>query len=251
MLDAHHLLRNRPLRHAQTAGLGVLFFALSALSGSGAHGQEAADESTAPAAIEEAADAGATEGRDAISTNESAIRAPVEALYATLLEVMQQADALGFPGRYAKLEPVVKTAYDIEFMASRVVGRQYQKLDPEQQAAWLDTFGRLTIATYADRFDGFDGERLEMGTVESSSGGTWIVRTVLYPSDDEPVQLDYRMRNTAEAWRIVDVYLGGTVSELALRRSDYSGVLRKDGFEALEKAIEAKIAEAEAGTDDD
>ena len=52
-------------------------------------------------------------------------------------------------------------------------------------------------------------------------------------------------------WRIVDVYLSGTVSELALRRSDYSGVLRSDGFEALQKAISVKIAEAEAGTDDD
>jgi phospholipid transport system substrate-binding protein len=181
----------------------------------------------------------------------SAIRAPVEALYATLLEVMHQADELGFAGRYAKLEPVVKSSYDLEFMASRVVGRQYQRLDPAQQAAWLETFGRLTISTYADRFDSFDGERLEIGDVEEGSGGTSIVRTVIHPAKDDPVELDYRMRAADGGWKIVDVYLSGTVSELALRRSDYSGVLRNDGFEALEKAVEAKIAEAEAGTDAD
>ena len=66
------------------------------------------------------------------------------------------------------------------------------------------------------------------------------------------MQLDYRMRPNGEGeWRIVDVYLSGTVSELALRRSDYSGVLRSDGFEALRTAVETKIAAAEAGTDDD
>ena len=182
---------------------------------------------------------------------EAELRAPVEALYAALLDVMREAEALGFSGRYAKLEPVVKSSYDFEFMASRVVGRQYQRLEPAQQATWRETFARLTVSTYADRFDGFDGERFEIGAVEESAGGTHIVRTKLHPADDDPVQLDYRMRRSDDGWRIVDVYLSGTVSELALRRSDYSGVLRNDGFDALLTAVEAKIAAAEAGTDDD
>jgi phospholipid transport system substrate-binding protein len=179
------------------------------------------------------------------------VRAPVEALYATLEDVMKRADELGFEGRYSLLEPVVNDAYDIEFMATRAVGRQFQRLPADQQAIWLATFGRLTVSTYADRFDGFDGERFEVGAVEASTGGTFIVRTVLHRPSDEPVQLDYRMRPDGPAWRIVDVYLSGTVSELALRRSEYSGVLRRDGFDALRTAVEAKISAAEAGTDED
>jgi len=224
-----HARRNhgsRPGRRDRVAGLALLLIFLPAL--------------------------GVSEARSETSPDAAAVRAPIERLYAALLEVMQQADELGFAGRFAKLEPVVKGTYDLEFMASRVIGRQYQRLEPEQQAIWLETFGRLTISTYADRFDGFDGERLEIGDVETSRGGTSIVRTVLYPAKDDPVQLDYRMRPNGEGeWRIVDVYLSGTVSELALRRSDYSGVLRSDGFEALRTAVETKIAAAEAGTDDD
>ena len=34
-------------------------------------------------------------------------------------------------------------------------------------------------------------------------------------------------------WRIVDIYLNGTVSELALRRSEYSALIQREGFEAL------------------
>lgn len=234
--DSRPPRRPRP-RNAATSLLAIAGLALPLFGALGARSETpAADPAPSPAAE---------------ASSDAATRAPIERLYATLLEVMQQADELGFDGRYAKLEPVVNETYDLEFMASRVVGRQYQRLAPEEQALWLKTFGQLTISTYADRFDGFDGERLEIGAVEESAGGTRIVRTVLYPSDDEPVQLDYRMRNTAAGWRIVDVYLSGTVSELALRRSDYSGVLRSDGFEALQTAVAAKIAEAEAGTDDD
>ncbi|MGI9431117.1 MAG: ABC transporter substrate-binding protein [Myxococcota bacterium] len=233
---------SRPSRSPQPRGAATSLLAIAGLAlilfvAPGAGSETPAPDSPPPAAAE--------------ASSEAETRAPIEKLYATLLEVMQQAESLGFDGRYAKLEPVVNETYDMEFMASRVVGRQYQRLTPEEQTRWLETFGRLTISTYADRFDGFAGETLEIGAVEESAGGTRIVRTVLTPSDDEPVQLDYRMRKTPTGWRIVDVYLSGTVSELALRRSDYSGVLRSDGFEALEKAISTKIAEAEAGTDDD
>ncbi|MDH3686616.1 MAG: ABC transporter substrate-binding protein, partial [Myxococcales bacterium] len=218
MLHGSRPSRRRP-RNAATSLLAIAGLALPLFGALGARSESpAADPAPSPAAE---------------ASSDAATRAPIERLYETLLEVMQQAEELGFDGRYAKLEPVVNETYDMEFMASRVVGRQYQRLAPEEQALWLKTFGQLTISTYADRFDGFDGERLEIGAVEESAGDTRIVRTVLHPSDDEPVQLDYRMRNTAAGWRIVDVYLSGTVSELALRRSDYSGVLRSDGFEAL------------------
>jgi phospholipid transport system substrate-binding protein len=178
----------------------------------------------------------------------AAARAPVERLYAGLLEAMKQADALGFEGRFHKLQPVVTGSYDLPFMAQIVLGHQWKDFSPEQQATWLDTFARLTVSTYADRFDGYDGERFEIDGAEPSAQGTEIVHTRLVRTRDEPVKLDYRMRQTPEGWRIIDVYLNGTVSELALRRSDYAGLLRKEGFEALLAAVRGKIAAAEAGT---
>jgi phospholipid transport system substrate-binding protein len=181
----------------------------------------------------------------------AALRAPVEALYAALLDVMQRADVLGFEGRYRELEPVVEGSYDVAFMAERVLGRRYQTLTPDQQAQWRSVFARLTVSTYADRFDGFADEKFEVGAVEPGSSGTAIVHTRIVPTGEDPVELNYRLRDAGGGWRIVDVYLSGTVSELALRRSEYSGVLKRDGFDALRSAVEAKIAAAEAGTDED
>jgi phospholipid transport system substrate-binding protein len=190
--------------------------------------------------------AGADETAPAV--DRAAVQAPVERLYAGLLEAMKQADALGFEGRYRKLQPVVTGSYDLPFMAQIVLGHQWKDFSPEQQATWLETFARLTVSTYADRFDGYDGERFEIDGSEPSAQSTEIVHTRLVRTRDEPVKLDYRLRLTPEGWRIIDVYLNGTVSELALRRSDYAGLLRKDGFDALLAAVRGKIAAAEAGT---
>ena len=44
-------------------------------------------------------------------------------------------------------------------------------------------------------------------------------------------------------WRVVDVYLDGTVSELALRRSEYSSALKREGFDELVGSVETKIAD--------
>ena len=180
-----------------------------------------------------------------------AAREPIESLYVVLLDVMKRAEELGFEGRYAALEPEVRTQYDLRFMAAKVLGLRWKKLTEEQKAAWLETFTRLTVSTYASRFNGYAGERLDVLGAENGNRGTALVKTVIVPADDEPVELDYRLIPVNGRWRIVDVYLDGTVSELALRRADYSGVMKRDGFDALVAAVGEKIAKAEAGELDD
>jgi phospholipid transport system substrate-binding protein len=180
--------------------------------------------------------------------DEAALRAPVERLYDTLADVMKRAGELGFEGRYRELEPVITRSYDLPFMAELILGRQWDALTPEQQQRWLDAFARFTVSTYADRFDGFAGERFEVGFVDAGAQGTALVHTTLLRTDGDPVKLDYRLRQNAGDWRIIDVYLSGTVSELALRRSEYAGLMRREGFDSLLAALRKKIAAAEAGT---
>ena len=44
-------------------------------------------------------------------------------------------------------------------------------------------------------------------------------------------------------WRIVDVFLDGTISEIATKRSEYTSILDKEGFDGLLTRITAKTAE--------
>jgi phospholipid transport system substrate-binding protein len=165
----------------------------------------------------------------------------VEALHAALLDVMKNAESLGYQGRYERLKPVVLEIFDLSFMAEKSVGRYWKTATPEERALLVDTFTRYTIANYAGRFDGWSGQSFETLREEPSARGTLLVRTRLIDPEGDDVDLDYRLRSVDGSWKIIDIYLNGTVSELALRRSEYSSLIKREGFQALLAALDERI----------
>lgn len=178
-------------------------------------------------------------GEPATATSAAAV---IDHFHAALLDVMKNAQALGVDGRRARLEPVMDQTYDFPSMARRSLGPAWAKLDEARRARFEQVFRAMILRTYATRFNGYESERFETKGAEPSIAGTEIVRSVLHTAKED-VHLDYRMRATPEGWRVIDVYLGGTVSELALRRAEYTAVLDRDGFDALLSALEGKVAE--------
>ena len=148
-----------------------------------------------------------------------------------------------FEDRSGTIEPAVRKTFDLEFMASKVLGRGWKDLSPEQQQQWTEAFTRMTVSNYAGRFVGESGPSFETVGEEEGTRGTRMVRTKLLKPSDDDVELNYRLRETDEGWRVIDCYMNGTVSEVALRRSEYGAVLRRDGFDALLAAINTKSAE--------
>jgi len=161
----------------------------------------------------------------------------LRAFYDALLSVMKQGDKLGIRGRYEKLTPIVRSTFDLAAMTRIAVGPEWNSIPPEQQAALIEHFSQMTIATYANRFDAYSGERFEVEPVAEARNTGRIVRTRLIPSSGEPVTLNYLMRGSGDAWSVVDVYLTGTISELATRRSEFGAILRSGGPTALIESL--------------
>jgi len=181
---------------------------------------------------------------DASRAEDSAARVTIERLDAAYLDVMKNAVKLGYAGRFEKFEPVLSKSFDFAAMARLSVGGRWKDFTPAQQAKLTETFGKLSVATHAGRFIGYSGERFEIVGEEPSTQGTVLVRTRVVIPGKEAVQLDYRLHaGQEEGWRIIDVFMNGTVSELALRRSEYSAVLDRDGFDGLITALDGKIAD--------
>lgn len=170
----------------------------------------------------------------------------VESLHTSMLETMKSAEELGYSGRYDKLSEALTNSFDLAFMAQKAVGRNWKKFNPGEQELWLSSFEQVTAANYAGRFTGFTGQEFETLGTEPSSHKTIIVRTRLINPDGENVDLNYRLRETPEGWRIIDVYLNGTVSELALRRSEYSSLIKRDGFQSLVDSVDKRVADLSA-----
>ena len=188
-------------------------------------------------------------GPSAPATESGAPTKVVDALHENLISVMKNAETLGYDGRFARLEPVIRELFDIPFMAEKSIGRHWKTVDEDSRARLVATFERFTIANYAGRFTGYSGQFFETLKEQESKHGTVLVYSHLV-SDNETVQLNYRLRPTeGNGWRIIDVLLNGTVSELALRRSEYSSLIQREGFAALMSALNERIddlAEGEA-----
>ena len=118
-----------------------------------------------------------------------------------LLETMKSATKLGYQGRYKKLFPVIKATYDLNFMTRYSAGRHWRDLTDAQRKKLIDAFTRLTVATYAERFDGYSGEKFNIVSEETPREGTRLVHSELIKSDGEPIKLNYLMRKTQEGWR--------------------------------------------------
>jgi len=159
----------------------------------------------------------------------------------TVLSVMQDAKPLGFQGRFDRLAPELLGAFNFHVMASIAVGKYWTGLDTAQRRRLIDVFGRTSIATYAERFDGYGGEHFEV--VEETQGprDSVLVRNKLIKTDGDSVEINYLLREYDGRWRVVDVFLDAKYSEMALKRSEYTSVISNQGFDTLIQSLEDKL----------
>lgn len=176
---------------------------------------------------------------------DDAARAPVDRLYETLLATMKDGKQLGFEGRRAKLQPVLKEAYNFPAMMKTIAGRYWDGMSEADRTRLTDAFAEMSSATYASRFDSFDNERFEvLGQEPGPREAVWV-KSQLVPSGGGPVSLNYLMRkDDGGKWRITDVFVDGTVSEIATRRSEYGSVLGRAGVSGLIDELEKKAKDA-------
>jgi phospholipid transport system substrate-binding protein len=172
----------------------------------------------------------------------------IERFYATLLAVMKEAKKLSFDERYKRLAPAIEQAFDLGLMTRIAIGPGWVGLAADQQQRLNAAFARYIISNYANRFDDYGGERFEVSPKAVPNPNGVIVESRLVKSNGEPVNLNYLLRqDVAGSWKVIDVYLSGTISELATRRSEFSTVLQRNGADALVQLIEQRSAALRSG----
>ena len=157
----------------------------------------------------------------------------INGFYDVLLDTMKTAQRTPVKARYDKLEPAIRATFDLATMTRIAVGPTWATLAPDDQRALVDQFGRFIIATYAARFDGYSGEHFEIEPAAETRGVNRVVHTMLVRTKGDPVSLNYLLRPGDDGWKTIDIYLSGTISELATRRSEFGSLLKNVGVSGL------------------
>lgn len=172
---------------------------------------------------------------------------PVEALDRGLLVVMKAGKTRSFAQRVQTLTPVIQRAFDLGVILQNSVGPRYAGLPPAVRQELLDVFTLFTIASYVANFADYSGERFEILPETRRAGSDDVVQTRLVAADSEPIRLDYVVRQSGGEWKIIDVLMNGTISRVAVQRSDFRALLTGGDAGALIASLRGKAARLSAG----
>lgn len=167
-------------------------------------------------------------------------RKVVEKFQAELIDVMKNGKQLGYAGRYEKLKDPVSNSHDLTKIARIVVGKEWEKLTEDQQQKLVEVFSRLSVASYAHNFKDYSGESFVFDSEEETARGGVVVHSHLVVPGEKDVKFDYMLKEKGPSWRIINIIANG-VSDLALKRSEYTAILQREGFDALIAKINEKI----------
>ena len=162
----------------------------------------------------------------------------IELFYAALIDNMKNGRELGVQGRYRQLAPVAEDTFDLGAMARLTVGPAWSTMSETDQKAITDAFGRLTFSNYAKNFASFGGQQFVVDPMVKMRNEDKIVESKLVRPSRSTVPFNYRMHLVGDKWKIIDVYLNGYVSQVALRRADFSSTVASSGAAGLVKKID-------------
>lgn len=168
--------------------------------------------------------------------------APVEALHQAILAVMRAGRDSNFAHRMQMLSPAVRAAFDLPMILARTVGPRFTAFPPDVQDALLGVFTEFTVASYVANFDGDNGERFDILPQTRRAGSDEVVQTLLVPASGEAFKLDYVVQRQNGGWKIIDVLLDGSISRVAVQRSDFRSLLSGGDSAPLIASLRGKVS---------
>ncbi|MBP1531926.1 MAG: ABC transporter substrate-binding protein, partial [Alphaproteobacteria bacterium] len=145
--------------------------------------------------------------------------------------------------KQARFTKLFNQDLDLDFIGKFVLGRFWRTATPQQRKEFIDVYRKLNIQTWSERFDEFKGKHFEfIGTEKSKSADQIFVNTQVPMAEGAPAQVKWRVKETGNTMRIVDIIIEN-VSLAQTSRSEYTSYIQKspDGIDGLIKDLKAKL----------
>jgi phospholipid transport system substrate-binding protein len=172
----------------------------------------------------------------------------IDRLNEALLAAMKTGQRTAFSRRFDALAPAVDQAFDLPAVLAVSVGSSWSGLPPDQQSRLMEVFRRYTVASYVANFDHYDNQNFTvLPDTRRLDTGRVVVQSRITAISGETTRLDYVMQWTPSGWKVTDVLAAGSISRVAVQRSDFRRLLSQGGSEALLFSLQRKTAELSSG----
>jgi phospholipid transport system substrate-binding protein len=156
--------------------------------------------------------------------------------------------AVSRPEKRAKVRDLAYTCMDFETFSRLALGQHWRGLSDDQHSALVLEIRKHLSATYGHTTDEYTDEDINITSDRQESNGDWTVLTRIVGTRDgtrkEIAKVDYRLRKSADAWKIIDVTIDG-VSLMSNFRAQFQEIMTNGGIDKLLKLLRDKNAAAE------
>ena len=131
---------------------------------------------------------------------------------------------------------LVKNTYNSEKMITKIIGDTWKKTNKKDQQEIVIIFQEYIAKNYFKRFKKITNPTFKYKESKKISEKLMLIKTILVV-DKEEVLINYLLIFDKNRWRIFDVLLAGSISEIATKKSEFSGFIRDGKISPLIDAL--------------
>jgi len=135
---------------------------------------------------------------------------------------------------------IIGEVFDFTELSKRTLGREWKKMNAEQQKEFTELFRELLQGVYADRLLAYTDQKIVFDKELELKKGRAEVQSNIVLSDGTKVPIFYRLTNQSGQWKTYDLIIEG-VSLVKNYRSQFREIIAKDSPEKLLQILRDKV----------
>jgi phospholipid transport system substrate-binding protein len=180
-------------------------------------------------------------GRAAETSPEGVVQGLVEEIWATL-----RRDDMGSKERVDALAILLEARTDVPLIGRLALGRYWNRLPEADRRDYQELFREVVIRSMARRLNTYvdDAEapldkRFRIVSSAAVGSDDVLVRSQVFPSQGQPLNMDWRLRSTAAGPVVIDLIIEGA-SLLVSQRSEFAAVIERGDVAGLLAELRAR-----------
>ena len=149
---------------------------------------------------------------------------------------------LSLTDKRRELRHVAEARFDFPDMARAAMSPRWDQLSPAQREAYVNGFTAFIEDAYLNKIQDYSGQDIQFVKETSDGPAGAVVYTTVVKRGDEPIALDFHLRQQNGRWEIYDLVIDD-ISIIGSYRAQFARVLQNQGFDTLMTVLKQKQQE--------